>query len=103
MSQQKRIFYQELTNKKRTALFDKIIIVASFVYPLSALPQVYEVFQGNIAGVSVVSWFGFLFFSVLFLIYGKMHNVKPMIITNLLWILVDGLVVVGAIIRGASL
>jgi uncharacterized protein with PQ loop repeat len=81
--------------KKRTSAFDKVVLVVSVLYPLSALPQAYDVMTGKSEGVSVISWMGFLACAILFMIYGYKHKVLPMIISNTLWIVVDALVVIG--------
>lgn len=95
MSRQNHLLHFHISKKRRISLFDKLIVVAAFVYPLSGLPQVMAVFSGDADGVSLSSWLGFICFSLLFLAYGMVHKIKPMIITNGLWIVVDGLVVVG--------
>ena len=84
-----RLFMRKLSG------FDKLVIIVSIAYPLSALPQALEVFQGNTEGVSVISWISFLTCATLFLIYGVKNRVLPMIISNFLWILMDGLVITG--------
>lgn len=78
------------------------MVCAAFIYPLVGIPQVVEVFGGNIEGVSLFSWTGFVFFALLFLMYGIIHKIKPMIITNVLWLIVDGMVIGGALIHGAG-
>ena len=95
MSRQNPIVHFHLSSKKKLTFFDHVITLASFIYPLMALPQVFGVYSGNTEGVSLVSWIGFLFFSVMFFTYGMIHKVKPMIITNSIWVMVDGLVVIG--------
>lgn len=71
--------------------------MAAFLYPLSGIPQVIEVYNGQVDGVSLLSWLSFIAFSALFLSYGLIHKITPMIITNTLWLGVDGLVVIGMI------
>lgn len=95
MSSQNHTAHTYLAKKKKLTLFDKIIILAAFLYPLSGLPQVVEVFNGQTEGVSLWSWVGFMGFSGLFLAYGLIHKIPPMIITNILWLAVDGLVIIG--------
>jgi len=95
MSRQKPILRFRINSKKELVVFDHLITFASFVYPLMALPQVIEVYSGDVEGVSAVSWVGFLLFSIMFFIYGMIHKIKPMIISNAIWILTDGMVVVG--------
>lgn len=95
MSRQNHLVHAHLAKKKQLTLFDKIIILAAFLYPLSGLPQVIEVFNGHTDGVSLWSWLGFIGFSALFLAYGLIHKIAPMIITNILWLAVDSLVIIG--------
>lgn len=81
--------------KKKMSTLDKLVLIVSIAYPLSALPQAVQVFQGNAEGVSILSWLSFLICAALFLTYGLKNNVFPMIISNTLWIAMDSLVVVG--------
>lgn len=81
--------------KKKLTPFDAVVMCVSVAYPLSALPQAIAVFQGHAEGVSLISWLSFLACATLFLIYGLKNKVYPMIISNTLWIAMDGLVVVG--------
>lgn len=86
-----------LSKKKRKTLLDKIVMVAAYVYPLSGLPQLILVYKGEVSGVSIASWLGFACFSTLFLIYGIMHKIKPMIITNFAWLVLDLFIVFGTV------
>lgn len=95
MTHQNHSLHTYMKRKKKITKFDNFINFAAFLYPISGIPQVIEVYNGNTAGVSLLSWVGFMFFSDLFLIYGLIHNVKPMIINNALWFVVDFLVIVG--------
>lgn len=81
--------------QKKLSTFDKVVLFVSFAYPLSALPQAIEVFRGHTEGVSIISWMAFLCCAGLFLIYGLKNKVFPMIVSNALWVVMDGLVVIG--------
>ena len=94
MSRHNPVFDQHIQTKKKLTTFDVIVIFASFMYPLSGLPQVIQIFQGTTEGVSLYSWVSFLVFASIFLTYGLKHRITPMIITNSIWIIVDGLVVI---------
>ena len=80
---------------KRDLAFDRLVLTISVLYPLSALPQLVAVLRGDIDGVSIASWAGFFVCAGIFLIYGLRHRVWPMIVSNSLWIVVDGAVVIG--------
>jgi hypothetical protein len=82
---------------KQDAMFDRAVLFISVIYPLTAIPQLVGILKGNIDGVSVVSWAGFLMCSGVFFIYGLRHRVWPMILSNMLWVVVDGLVVAGIV------
>lgn len=97
MARQNYLLHFHISKKRQISWLDKIAVIAAFIYPLSGLPQVIEVFQGNVDGVSVSSWIGFIFFSIFFMAYGLVHKIKPMIITNALWLVIDGLIVAGVL------
>lgn len=80
---------------KREAAFDRVVLLVSVLYPLTAIPQLVGILRGNIDGVSIVSWTGFLVCAAIFFVYGLRHKVWPMILSNMLWVVVDGLVVTG--------
>ncbi len=81
-----------------TAL-DRIVLVISVLYPLSAVPQIIDVFAGRAQGVSIISWSIFLICTAFFLTYGIRRKVLPMIVSNSLWVVMDTLVIVGISIQ----
>lgn len=78
--------------------FDRVVLVASVLYPFSAFPQVLAVFSGRTEGVAVLSWVIFLLCASLFLLYGVRRRVMPMIVSNSIWIVMDALVIIGIFI-----
>lgn len=92
------------TKKKSAAdkALDRAVMVVSILYPLSAVPQLIEIIHGNSAGVSVLSWLSFFVCAGLFLVYGLRHRVMPMIVSNSLWVVVDGLVVASLLLTKTS-
>lgn len=102
MSRQNHILHFHISKTRRLNAFDKIAVIAAFAYPLTGIPQVISVLRGESSGISLPSWFGFIIFAAFFLVYGVVHRIKPMIITNALWLLVDCLVVAGVIIQRMS-
>jgi uncharacterized protein with PQ loop repeat len=85
--------------KRQKQTIDHIVGIASYIYPLTGAPQVISVFQGNIDGVSLISWACFAAFAGLFMTYGIIHKIKPMIVLNFLWLCIDLLIVVGILIQ----
>lgn len=99
MSRPHPIVHQHIANKKKPSTFDNVIMIAAITYPVTGMPQVIDVFSGNIEGVSLTSWLSFTLFSALFLVYGIVYKLKPIIITDALWLVVNGLVVIGILIK----
>lgn len=98
MPHSEHLIHRNIAQKKKASLFDKVVVIASVIYPLSALPQAFEVFSGNTEGVSLYSWISFLICAILFFIYGCKHKVLPMIIANSLWIMTDSAVIFGLLV-----
>lgn len=87
-----------LSKKAELSAIDRIVLAVSVVYPLSGVPQIVKIFTSHSAeGVSLMSWLLFTIFAAIFLVYGIAHRLKPVIITNALWLMIDILVVVGIV------
>lgn len=83
------------------ALVDKLMMVAATAHPLTALPQVIQIYSTqDVAGVSLQTWLGFMMIGSLYLYYGILHKLKPIILNQILWFIVDILVVAGVLIFG---
>ena len=91
-----------LSTPHRLTTLDTIVMVVSVLYPLSALPQVVTVFSGYTEGVSILSWIVFMLCAGLFLLYGVKRRVMPMIISNSIWLVMDGLVIAGIFIHSST-
>ncbi len=81
---------------RSTTVIDWLMMVTAFAFPLVGLPQAVQIFHSHDAsGVSLLSWVAFLAFDAIEMFYGMAHSIKPLIITGILWLIVDGLVVLG--------
>ncbi|CAN5626478.1 hypothetical protein BH23PAT2_BH23PAT2_02630 [soil metagenome] len=80
---------------------EKMATIAAVLYPMSAIPQAVKIYaQQQAAGLSLVSWIGFALLELVFLAYGIVHKLRPIIITGILWMLLYVLIVVGIVIYG---
>ena len=80
-------------------IIDKIIYIAAFAGPIMTIPQVIGIWVGkNSSGVSVISWISYAILSSIWLIYGIVHKEKPIIISSIIWIILDIFIVVGVIL-----
>lgn len=85
--------------KQKPGLLDALVNIAAIVHPLTALPQVYEIYTSHdVTGVSLLTWFGFMFIGFIFLAYGISHRLRPIIVTQILWFIVDLLVIIGILL-----
>lgn len=80
---------------------DKIIYIGAVVGPIIAIPQIMKIWvEKNASGVSVISWSGYLVSAIFWLIYGVVHKEKPIVVTNIIWIFLQAIIVVGTLIYG---
>jgi uncharacterized protein with PQ loop repeat len=93
---------QDTASRSQTkAPIDTLIYVAVFLGPAMNVPQLLKVWiERNATGVSALSWFGFAFISFFWLAYGVVHKQWPIIIMNVLLILLQSAVGIGALIYG---
>ena len=91
---------QNLSSRRRTArAIDNAMAVAAVVHPATALPQVIKIYQThNATGVAPLTWMGFMAIGGVFLAYALLHKIKPMIVTQVLWFIMDGLILTGVVL-----
>jgi uncharacterized protein with PQ loop repeat len=82
-------------------LLDKLLPVLSVFTMLMTLPQVYAVwFEGNAAGVSLLSWSAYLLAACLWFFHGLQQHDKTIWVACIGWVIVDAAVVAGVLWRG---
>jgi MtN3 and saliva related transmembrane protein len=100
--------YHHLIRKNKTSLnkstaviiIERMVYFTAFIGALGNIPQLMKVwFDRNTAGVSFITWLGFLAGSLFWLLYGILHKEKPIIIANLLFALIQLLIVMGLVIN----
>jgi uncharacterized protein with PQ loop repeat len=80
---------------------DNIVLVAGVMGPLMTLPQIHNIWvMKNASGVSPLTWGSFAFFNVFWLLYGLVHKEKPIIVAYSLWLFVNSIVTIGALLYG---
>lgn len=82
---------------------DTLMGYVAFIGPLSASPQVISIFLKQEArGVSLTSWIMFMCLGLVTLPYGIMHRLKPIIISQTLWLFIDMLLIIGIAMYGSG-
>ncbi len=78
---------------------DKITFIAGIVGPFTVIPQVYQIFHTRQAdGVSAISWILMSIVTLPWIFYGIAHKDKTIIVSFILWEIVNLMVVAGALI-----
>jgi uncharacterized protein with PQ loop repeat len=91
--------FKSLITKRQVTQIDRLMNFAAVVHPLTAIPQVYSIYSTHdVGGISLLTWFGFMALGLIFLLYGLVHWIKPLILTQVLWFIVDFLVVIGVLV-----
>ncbi len=84
----------------KTDLFDRFVLVVAAIEPLSTLPQVYQVwFKHQTVGVSALTWLLYALSESIWLAYGLKKRDRPLIAASLLWMLMELLVGLGALLH----
>lgn len=79
--------------------YDKFLYIVVFVAPLSNIPQLMKVWvDKNASWVSAISWFSFAVISLSWLIYWILHKDKHITIMNFLFIIVQSIIAIGALV-----
>lgn len=75
---------------------DRITFFAGVIGPFTVLPQVYEIFSTkNASGVSLISWIMMFVVTLPWIFYGMAHKENSIIVSFILWEVVNLLVIVG--------
>lgn len=87
------------TNRKTKKEVYEIAMIVAVVQPLMVLPQALQIYNNHSAAdVSLLTWSMLLIFNISNFIYGLVFRIKPLIINNAIWVIVDTAVVVGILL-----
>jgi uncharacterized protein with PQ loop repeat len=91
---------QNLKSPRRAArAIDDAMAAAAIVHPATAAPQVLKIYEThNAVGVAPLTWLSFMAIGTIFLAYGLLHKIKPMIVTQVLWFVMDAVILTGVVL-----
>lgn len=94
--------YDVLHKKKFIRFVDKLALFVSIAAPLTALPQIIQIFvTKDVSGISPTTWFLLTLINMFWFIYGVSHKIRPIIVYNALWVVLELVIVVSSIYYGA--
>lgn len=86
---------------RRMYSLDRITFLAGVVGPFTVLPQIYKIFVTHTAaGVSLTSWVLIFIVTLPWIFYGIAHRDRSIIVSFILWELVNIVVIVGVVMYG---
>ena len=92
---------KHLTNKQ---LLGYLMYGVAVIMPLSNVPQIMQVYGTQVVtGLSLVSWVSYLLFGFIPLGYALVNRLTPLIISNVLWTIVNIAMIYGIIIYTPNL
>lgn len=86
-----------IKNKKRpdNHLLDKVVLAVAIIEPLTTLGQIIQIGKYKDAkGNSLATWIFYTIAAFIWLLYGLKIKNKPVIISSLLWVVMEGVVVI---------
>ncbi|HEU5187485.1 MAG TPA: hypothetical protein VFT87_03200 [Candidatus Saccharimonadales bacterium] len=82
-------------------VLDWLVTFMAVAGPALGVPQVIEIFVTHDAsGLSLAAWIGFTCYTIVFLTYGAVYKLKPVIVAQSLWLCVYVSVIFGILVYG---
>jgi uncharacterized protein with PQ loop repeat len=86
-----------IKHKKDNKALNYVVLTVAIAEPLMTIPQIYQIWSTRTAaGISLLSWAGYLVAGAIWLAYGLKIRDKPLVASSVLWVISDGLVFLGA-------
>lgn len=90
-----------MTQKNKKKVVGWTMYVTSIVMPLSNYPQIHQLYSTHVtSGLSIATWIMYLFFGLIPLAYAVVNNLRPLIISNVLWTGVNLIMIFGILKYG---
>lgn len=101
----KKHLYKKIEHSPRREqlkrVLDKAMVFIALIGPLATLPQVYQVFMTqDVEGLSIITWGTWTALSGIWLVYGLLHKEMPIAISNSIYVLLQGIVVIAILVYG---
>jgi MtN3 and saliva related transmembrane protein len=92
-------YYLHLTKKSEKRIINRVCAVFAVIMPLTTLPQIFMLYgTKNASGLSLSMWVLYAIGCVPFLLFGIIYRHKQLILLNVLWLLVQAVMIVGILL-----
>ena len=90
---------KHMTKKQKMTTIDQLMTVAALIHPLSTIPQVYQIYTTqDVSGISLWTWVSYMAIGTIYLTYATAHKLAPIIRSQIIWFVMDLLVIVGVLL-----
>lgn len=87
-----------LKNKEHKYIIDRVVMVTGLIGPVASIPQAVQIFSTQDAqGVSLITWALFIVANGALLVYGLVHKLPPIIVSNICWEIIQVIIVIGIV------
>ncbi|RTK95386.1 hypothetical protein EKI60_00325 [Candidatus Saccharibacteria bacterium] len=84
-------------------LMTYVMFAVAFLAPLSNIPQIHTLYSLRVTeGLSLSTWLMYVAFALVQLTYALINRIRPLIISNILWIFVELVMIYGIIVFGVQ-
>lgn len=84
---------------KHNKFIDNLSMIAAILMPFTTIPQIYKIWVlQSTAGVSMSTWILYTILCIPMVIYGIYYKMKPIIVLNILWMIMNITMIIGLII-----
>ena len=91
--------HRHLAKKQKRTKFDSFIYLFAFTTPLFEIPQFISIISArSAANISLVTWLYLAISSLAWLIYGIHMKMKPLIVSYILYVLVEFSIVIAIVV-----
>jgi len=92
-----------VSTASKPPLVDRITFIAAIVEPVMTIPQAWTIFHTkSAAGISLSTWICYLVFGFVWVWYGFVHKQRLIIFYELLYVVVEILIITGGLLYGAK-
>jgi uncharacterized protein with PQ loop repeat len=87
------------TKKSSQKMIGYMMYVVAVGMPLTTIPQLQQLYSTKVTtGLSLSTWIMYTIFGVVPLLYALSNKLRPLILTNILWMVVDLAMIYGIIV-----
>ena len=80
---------------------DRVMLFIALAGPLATIPQVYQVYVSQDAkGLSLLTWVIWTLLSALWVLYGYLHKELPILAANVVYVILQAMVVLAIVTYG---